>query len=239
MMDLLKRFEEDSLNGDPFTNPGSSDDEGVGGDGDDGDGDDLERRLAGIDLGEFCCCLQGSHEHRTIRIVGSASADKIWSVLTPEERTRFTRAVQDPGSELAKTLLSSPDLAEDIHAPWWVTLPSTPQANAPVSRPAHPPDVMAIPEALLTTSASPSHPTPAFPLAYNLVAILWVSTNASRETSYLFFFLNHATREVSHTRLLRGIFLPTRSLPTLKRNPSFLVSCPFSSHETTRLASLE
>ena len=41
MMDLLKRFEEDSL-----------DDEGVGGDGD--DGDDLERRLAGIDLGEFC-----------------------------------------------------------------------------------------------------------------------------------------------------------------------------------------
>jgi hypothetical protein len=32
---------------------------------------------------------------------------------------------------------------------------------------------MAIPEALLTTSTSPSH-TPAFPLAYNLVAILWV-----------------------------------------------------------------
>jgi hypothetical protein len=50
MMDLLKRFEEDSLNDDPLTNPENSDDEGVGGDGD--DGDDLERRLAGIDLGE-------------------------------------------------------------------------------------------------------------------------------------------------------------------------------------------
>lgn len=48
MMDLLKRFEEDSVIDDPLTNRENSDD------GDDGDdGDDLERRLAGIDLGEF------------------------------------------------------------------------------------------------------------------------------------------------------------------------------------------
>ena len=120
MMDLLKRFEEDGLNDDPFTNPENSDDGGVGGDGD--DADELERRLANIDLGEFCCPLHGWHEHPTILIVGSASADKIWAVLTPEERARFTRAVQEPGSELAKTLLASPDLAEDIHAPWWATL---------------------------------------------------------------------------------------------------------------------
>ena len=47
MMDLLKRFEDDSLDdGQEYT-----DDEGGGGD---GDGDDLERRLAGIDLGECC-----------------------------------------------------------------------------------------------------------------------------------------------------------------------------------------
>jgi hypothetical protein len=58
MMDLLKRFEEGSLNDDPFTNPENSDDEGVGGDSD--DRDDLERRLAGIDLGEFCCSLHGT-----------------------------------------------------------------------------------------------------------------------------------------------------------------------------------
>jgi hypothetical protein len=61
MMDLLKRFEEDSLIDDPFTNPETSDDEG-GGDGD--DADDLERRLANIDLGEFCYsllpCIGGS-----------------------------------------------------------------------------------------------------------------------------------------------------------------------------------
>jgi hypothetical protein len=45
MMDLLKRFEEDSLD-DPFANPENNDDE----DGD--DDDDLERRLADLDLGE-------------------------------------------------------------------------------------------------------------------------------------------------------------------------------------------
>jgi hypothetical protein len=53
MMDLLKRFEEDSLD-DPFANPDNSDDEG----GD--DGDDLERRLAGLDLGEFSCVVRTS-----------------------------------------------------------------------------------------------------------------------------------------------------------------------------------
>ena len=46
MMDLLKRFEEDSQD-DPFADPENGD-----GDGDDED-EDLERRLAGIDLGGF------------------------------------------------------------------------------------------------------------------------------------------------------------------------------------------
>jgi hypothetical protein len=59
MVDLLKRFEEDSLDN-PFAN--GDDDEGGGGTGsedddDDDDDDDLERRLAGIDLGEFIDCL--------------------------------------------------------------------------------------------------------------------------------------------------------------------------------------
>lgn len=99
--------------------------------------------------------------------------DQIWAALTPEERTRFTRAVQDPASDLAKTLLSSPDIAEDIPTPWWEASSSTLQAHAsaPAARPARPPGVMSIPEALLAAS-TPSPPAPAFPLAYNLVAIL-------------------------------------------------------------------
>jgi hypothetical protein len=103
-------------------------------------------------------------------LVESASADSIWAALTPEERARFTRAVQDPASVLAQTLLTSPDLVDDIPAPWWLPSSSTPPANAPASRPARP-DVMPIPEALLAAPTLPP-PAQAFPLAYNLVAIL-------------------------------------------------------------------
>ena len=57
MMDLLKRFEDDSLDdGQEY-----SDDEGGGGD---GDSDDLERRLEGIELGE-CCCYFPIHRSDT------------------------------------------------------------------------------------------------------------------------------------------------------------------------------
>jgi hypothetical protein len=45
MLELLKRFEKDSLD-DPFAHSELSDD-------DEGPVDDLERRLAGIDLGEL------------------------------------------------------------------------------------------------------------------------------------------------------------------------------------------
>ncbi|KAI9432066.1 hypothetical protein H4582DRAFT_1858253 [Lactarius indigo] len=157
MLDLLKRFEQDSLD-DPFSHPEESDD---------GEGplDDLERRLGGIDL-------------------ESASADNIWAALTPEERTRFTRAVQDPTSELAKTLLTSSDLADDIPAPWWTSSPTAPAINAIAPRPAQPPDLIIIPKSLLAASPTPpSPPAPAFPLAYNLVAILIAYAYASRHLS--------------------------------------------------------
>ncbi|KAH9164514.1 hypothetical protein EDB89DRAFT_2139871 [Lactarius sanguifluus] len=154
MLELLKRFEQDSPD-DPFSRPEESDD-------DEDPADDLDRRLAGIDL-------------------GSASADNIWAALTPEERSRFTRAVQDPTSELTKTLLTSPDLTDDIPAPWWTSSPTTP-AVAP--RRAQPPDLIIIPKSLLAAPPRPpSSPAPAFPLAYNLVAILIAYAYASRHLS--------------------------------------------------------
>ncbi|KAI9459657.1 hypothetical protein BJY52DRAFT_354098 [Lactarius psammicola] len=156
MLELLKRFEQDSLD-DPFAHPEEGDD-------DEGPGDDLERRLAGIDL-------------------ESASADKIWAALNPEERSRFTRAVQDPTTELAKTLLTSPDLADDIPAPWWTSSSTTPPDNAPAPRPAQPPDLITISKSLLAAPTPPSPSGPAFPLAYNLVAILVAYAYASRHLS--------------------------------------------------------
>ncbi len=58
-------------------------------------------------------------------------------------------------SGLAKTVLISPDLAEDIPAPWW----TTPTPHWPTSRPARLPP--------------PTTPAPAFPLAYNLYTRLF------------------------------------------------------------------
>lgn len=65
MMDLLKRFEEDGLDDDPFAHQEYSDGEGGGGD-DDGDDDDLERRLAGLDLGEWRCSLARCPDTRAL-----------------------------------------------------------------------------------------------------------------------------------------------------------------------------
>jgi hypothetical protein len=105
-------------------------------------------------------------------LVESISADRIWAALTPEEGARFPRAMQDPASELAQTLLTSPDL-DNIPALWWLPLSTTPLVNALTSRPVLLPGVMVmtIPEALLA-APTPPPPAQAFPLAYNLVAIL-------------------------------------------------------------------
>ncbi|KAF8262240.1 hypothetical protein EI94DRAFT_1688271 [Lactarius quietus] len=157
MLELLKRFEQDSLD-DPFAHPEENSDD------DEGPVDNLEQRLAGIDL-------------------GSASADTIWAALNPEERSRFTRAVQDPTSELAKTLLTSPDLVDDVPAPWWTSSLTTTPVNAPASRPAPRPELIAIPDSFLVAPTPPSPPAPAFPLAYNLVAILVAYAYASRHLS--------------------------------------------------------
>ncbi|KAN0130040.1 hypothetical protein V8E53_012194 [Lactarius tabidus] len=156
MLELLKRFEQDNLD-DPFAHPENSDD-------DEGPVDDLERRLAGVDL-------------------ESASADNIWAALTPEERSRFTRVIQDPTSELTKTLLTSPDLVDDIPAPWWTSSSKTPPVNAPAPRPARAPELISMPHSLSVSRTPPSTPAPAFPLAYNLVAILVAYAYASRHLS--------------------------------------------------------
>jgi hypothetical protein len=59
MLELLKRFEQDNLD-DPFAHPENSD-------GDEGLVDDLERRLAGIDLGElYHLCYRLGNDARSL-----------------------------------------------------------------------------------------------------------------------------------------------------------------------------
>ncbi|EPT01274.1 hypothetical protein FOMPIDRAFT_1029983 [Fomitopsis schrenkii] len=90
-LELLRQFEEDSMNDDIF---------GLDDEDEEEDGDDLERRLGGLDL-------------------GAASYDELWAALTPAEREKFTKALRDPDSELAQQLLNSEEIEKVRLAPWW------------------------------------------------------------------------------------------------------------------------
>ncbi|KAI5895243.1 uncharacterized protein SCHCODRAFT_01087873 [Schizophyllum commune H4-8] len=91
MMEVLKRFEEAAS-------------DGLGEDLDDEDedgseaGDELAARLEGVDL-------------------DSIPPDELWELLTPEQRAKFMEAVNNPESELARSLLVSEQVA--IRPPWW------------------------------------------------------------------------------------------------------------------------
>ncbi|KZT25204.1 hypothetical protein NEOLEDRAFT_1156397 [Neolentinus lepideus HHB14362 ss-1] len=94
MMELLKRFEENSL-----------DDEA-----------DIVKELAGEDGQE--------EEHDLANRLGnvdldSVSPDELWSMLTPEEREKFIKTLDDPNSGLAQQLLASEELDKVRTGPWW------------------------------------------------------------------------------------------------------------------------
>ncbi|KIM44574.1 hypothetical protein M413DRAFT_442543 [Hebeloma cylindrosporum] len=93
-MEVLKKFEEQSV--DPLSLTDADDD-------DEGNPSDLANRLEAVDL-------------------DSVSSDVLWSMLTPEERSKFTKLFNDPTSELAQQLLSSERLETEIQEPWWEAL---------------------------------------------------------------------------------------------------------------------
>ncbi|PCH44112.1 hypothetical protein WOLCODRAFT_164926 [Wolfiporia cocos MD-104 SS10] len=90
MMELLKQFEQESMDDDLLIPDADEEDTG----------DELAYRLGGMDL-------------------DSASYDDIWAALTPAERDKFMRALQDPNSELAQQLLASEELEKERTEPWW------------------------------------------------------------------------------------------------------------------------
>ncbi|KAF8909308.1 hypothetical protein CPB84DRAFT_1765790 [Gymnopilus junonius] len=90
MMELLRNFEEEDTSERFF---GEEEEEDAG-------QSDLARRFDSVDL-------------------DSLSPDELWSMLTPEERKEFTKAFDDPTSELAQRLLSSEQLGKEIRGPWW------------------------------------------------------------------------------------------------------------------------
>lgn len=85
-------------------------------------------------------------------------------MLSPSEREKFLRTLQDPNSEVAKELLASEELRKNIREPWWEDRRSRDEHGEPSEEPV----MMAIPVALLK-------PVPNRPLlVYNLAAIWYV-----------------------------------------------------------------
>lgn len=102
--------------------------------------------------------------------------EQLWSVLTPAERDKFTAAVRDPASSLAQTLLESQEIDDDVTRPWWEAssdVTSQGDTGGAYSRIdqkfGHSPQLMSVPPSMIPKSKGP---VPAFPLAFNLTAIL-------------------------------------------------------------------
>lgn len=139
---MLKKFEEESA---------IIDDEGSGDEQD--DSSDLAHRLSSMDL-------------------ETTSPDTLWTMLTEQVRTKFLKAFQNPTSELSQQLLASPELEEEITAPWW-EFPSNATEVAHILH-GPKPEGIPIPDAMLRPI------TDGPPLIYNMSAICIAYAYATR-----------------------------------------------------------
>nr|GAT54218.1 predicted protein [Mycena chlorophos] len=137
MMELLKRFEEESAEQD---------------DQDAEDEADLEfmSRFQDLDL-------------------DATSADQLWTLLTPEERERFLKAMEDPSSGLATQLLASKELEREKHDPWWTDDAWSSSSRAP--------EPLQLPDSLKKPNLK------ATPLIYNICCVLVAYSYITRHIS--------------------------------------------------------
>ncbi|KAJ7057137.1 hypothetical protein C8F01DRAFT_1211213 [Mycena amicta] len=77
----------------------------------------------------------------------ATNSDQLWSLLKPEERERFLKAMEDPSNELATQLLASEDLERDKLEPWW-TAPTLLAESSSQRRFGVPPEPIQIPSFL-------------------------------------------------------------------------------------------
>ena len=104
----------------------------------------------------------------------------MWSTLTPDERDKFLRALNDPSSELGQQLLASEELEAQSTEPWWERpadhIDDDPQTTGQIAsgvrRYGYKPNFVDIPTAAIKASerAGTSGPT----LLYNICAVLCV-----------------------------------------------------------------
>ncbi|KAJ7757080.1 hypothetical protein B0H16DRAFT_1721544 [Mycena metata] len=150
MLELLKRFEEDSAAQGELGLEGEAED----------DEDDLARRLQSVDL-------------------ESMPPENLWAILTPAEREKFLKVMEDPSSDLAMELLASEELEVEKQDPWW-SAPVIPMQDLPgpsTKRYGVPPNPIGIPSSL----ASPNPVGPS--LIYNICAVFIAYAYITRHLS--------------------------------------------------------
>jgi hypothetical protein len=155
-MELLKRFEQESLQG---GHEALDDNE------DDPEESDLEQRFKHVDLGA------SNAKHRLARnyndIAESTAPDALWSMLTSSERTKFLKALDNPSGEFTQQLLASEELEREKQEPWWEapTLDDLERDANSTKRYGDKPEIILV--------SFPSKPFPnGPPLVYNMCA-LW------------------------------------------------------------------
>jgi hypothetical protein len=98
----------------------------------------------------------------------------MWELLTPAERQKFTAALEDPTSDLARTLLGSEYLEAELQGPWFLEDEIEDRGGHQSSWP----ELVRIPQSMIK-------PVPqGQPLIYNLCAIWYVS---GRDNDMIFY----------------------------------------------------
>ena len=194
-MELLKRFEESARDEELDFLAEDDDTE---------DEDDLNSRLAALDLGKSSTRLSMWDTETVASRTEKASYDEIWAALTPAEREKFLNAVIDPKSELAKQLLSSEELEKQIKAPWW-DRPHKPAEQGRILSKLHnygrKPDIIDIPVSAVKAVEAAGVDGPS--LLYNICAVLYESSTTVHAVQNI---LIYVIRLVLHTRLSRDTY---------------------------------
>lgn len=92
----------------------------------------------------------------------------MWEILTPTEREKFMKALENPASELAQRLLGSEQLEVELERPWWIGNEAEEEQEGKQKRASSRPEPIHIPQSMVK-------PVPhGHPLIYNLCAIWYV-----------------------------------------------------------------
>ncbi|KAJ7291069.1 hypothetical protein C8J57DRAFT_208934 [Mycena rebaudengoi] len=152
MLALLKRFEEDSTALGDAQSLADENEE---------DDSDLAHRFQNVDL-------------------ESTSPDHLWTLLTPAEREKFLKVMEDPSSDLALQLLASEELEIDKQEPWWEAPSVVDDDDAGPSSKRYgvpPEEIHVLPSLRPSKPGSPS-------LIYNICAVCIAYSYTTRHLSF-------------------------------------------------------